>query len=152
MQRQTLSLLSVGLLTLALFGCEAADNRADKAADSRADKATGNRDKIPDNVLLASHIVSERLRSPSSFSLVSWREMWAGTDSKGNPAYLVRVEYDAQNGFGAMIRDCKVVAFFRKGDKVGWNNSLALGTCHVDETIFPEQRLIQSMRAINFED
>jgi len=64
----------------------------------------------PNTSAMAGEIIKKDLRSPSSFSLVSGKEMWKGKDQEGNPAFIVRVEYDAQNGFGAMIRDCKLVA------------------------------------------
>lgn len=62
----------------------------------------------------ASEIIKKELRSPASFSLVSGKTVWSGTTKQGLPAHVVRIEYDAQNGFGAAIRDCKMVAYWDK--------------------------------------
>lgn len=74
------------------------------------------------NVALASGIIQQSLKSPSSFSLVSGKEMWEGQNSEGKSAHIVEIEYDAQNGFGASLRDCKVLAFYTDGDSVMWSS------------------------------
>lgn len=74
------------------------------------------------SVALASGIIKQSLKSPSSFSLVSGKEMWEGETADGKSAYIVEVEYDAQNGFGTSLRDCKVVAFYKDGDSVMWSS------------------------------
>lgn len=63
-------------------------------------------------------LIQEGLRSPSSFSAVSSDTVWEGHDAKSNAARIVRVDYDAQNGFGATVRECQYVAFWYEGSKV----------------------------------
>jgi hypothetical protein len=58
----------------------------------------------------ASVSIKGDLKSPSSFSLISGQRLWTGENSTGNHAHVVRIEYDAQNGFGALIRGCSYVA------------------------------------------
>ncbi len=70
----------------------------------------------------ASEIVKEQLRSPGSFNNVSSEVLWKGKSNKGEPAYVVSVLYDAQNGFGAMLRGCMFVSYHETADgKLGWN-------------------------------
>lgn len=57
----------------------------------------------------ASDLIKKQLRSPSSYLLVSEDDVWTGKNQSGGDKYVVRIEYDAQNGFGATIRDCKLV-------------------------------------------
>jgi hypothetical protein len=78
----------------------------------------------------ASQLIMKSLRSPSSFHLVSGEEVWTGKDKKSKPAHIVRIEYDAQNGFGAMIRDCKLVAYVDEdGNKFSWNEFFVTNSC-----------------------
>lgn len=60
---------------------------------------------------MACEVVKTTLKAPSTFSLVSSQTLWTGQSEAGDAAYIVRVEYDAQNGFGATIRDCRMAAF-----------------------------------------
>lgn len=46
--------------------------------------------------------------------------MWKGENAEGKPSYIVQIEYDAQNGFGASLRDCKLVSFFEDEGFVKW--------------------------------
>lgn len=48
----------------------------------------------------ASQIIKESLKSPSSFSEIDSRVLWEGTNEDGKDSKIVRVEYEAQNGFG----------------------------------------------------
>ncbi len=58
----------------------------------------------------ANEIVKNSLRSPSSFHFISGKEEWAGKDKDGKPARIVRIFFDAQNAFGATVRECRLVA------------------------------------------
>ena len=44
--------------------------------------------------------------------------MWSGTNAVGNDAYIVGVEYDAQNVYGAMIRNSELIACYVEGKDV----------------------------------
>jgi hypothetical protein len=98
----------------------------------------------------ASQIIKENLRSPSSFSLISGKQMWSGKNSDGNEAYVVRVEYDSQNGFGSMIRDCKMVGYSVKGDKLSWQGNQAIADCGGGNSLFTESQMADMVRENNF--
>lgn len=104
MRARHLSLFVIGCVALGLLGCDALDGRVSNASE----------------------IVKKGLLSPSSFSLVSGREVWSGKDKDGNPAHIVRIEYDASNAFGAKLRDCKLVAYIDKGSKIQWKTEWAV--------------------------
>ena len=93
-------------------------------------------------------IIKQSLRSPSSYSLVSGKQVWAGKSAAGDVSYIVRIEYDAQNGFGATIRDCKFVAYSVKGSKVHWNQRSAMATCESPQF---DQATVEGMRKYNFQ-
>jgi hypothetical protein len=69
-----------------------------------------------DPTLPAISIAQESLRSPSTFQYISSDVLWTGRNKEKNPAYIVKVVYDAQNGFGATIRECSIVAYAQKSD------------------------------------
>lgn len=127
MHQRTLSLILVGALALSLFGCD----------------MTGNR------VATASEIIKKNLRSPSSFSLISGKEVWSGKDSKGISAYIVRIEYDAQNGFGAIIRDCQLVAFTINDDKYK-PAYRSTEVCESKSLSYNESQMIETLRKFNY--
>jgi hypothetical protein len=69
------------------------------------------------------------LKSPSSYRRISSREVWTATDG-----IRFRIEYDAQNSYGALMRECSYVPFpppdpphevagtpCSVGDALGWN-------------------------------
>jgi len=59
----------------------------------------------------ADTMIKSSLQSPSSYKAISHKEIWKGK-RKGNDAYVVRVEYDASNLFGANLRECVYVAYW----------------------------------------
>src|SRR5574340_1173000 len=61
---------------------------------------------------IAEQLVTEGLKSPSSFSATSTKIVFEGVNKEGNLAYIVRVDYDAQNSFGATLRGCSLAAFY----------------------------------------
>jgi hypothetical protein len=128
MYQRSFAFLTAGAIAVGLVGCGVADNRVSNASE----------------------IIKKSLRSPSSFSLVSGKEVWSGKNTEGNASYIVRVEYDAQNGFGATIRDCKLVAYNIKGDKFEWRTNSAMEACE-DKPLFDETQMVEIMRKINFE-
>lgn len=66
----------------------------------------------------ADKLLKEALRSPASYSSASSDTVWTGKTDTGKKARIVKVTFDAQNGFGATIRDCQYVAFWYDGSKV----------------------------------
>lgn len=95
-------------------------------------------------------IIKKKLYAPSSFSPVSGKVMWSGKDNEGNPTYVMRIEYDAQNHFGAVLRDCKLVAFTDRGKRYTWNTDFAIGPCENRPT-HDEAAAVRLMVEFNFE-
>lgn len=95
----------------------------------------------------ASVVIKEKLRSPSSFSKKDTRLYWKGKASNGNPAYIVRVDYDAQNGFGATIRQCNIVAFSNKGIDVEWNRFAAVSECAIKGG--SDDKIVEALKRAN---
>lgn len=130
MHNRTIALLIV----VALAGCGLADSRVSNASE----------------------IVKESLSSPSSFDLVSGKVMWSGKNAEDKPAYIVRIEYDAQNEYGAMIRHCQLVAYTDNGDKISWHPFFALSNCVWKNSEFgvvigDESHMVEFSRKLNFE-
>lgn len=70
----------------------------------------------------AIQVLKKELRSPSTFSLERSHVVWTGKTDDGIPAYVVRLEFDSQNGFGAMVRGCRLVALATNGKVVRSSN------------------------------
>jgi hypothetical protein len=69
-------------------------------------------------------ILQQSLRAPASYNFVSGDVIWEGKTKAGEPAYVVRVAYDAQNGFGALLRGCAIVAYRETSDgQLAWSQS-----------------------------
>jgi Sel1 repeat-containing protein/zinc ribbon protein len=89
----------------------------------------------------AIQIVEKGLRSPDSFSLVSYKEFWSGKAADGKNAYVSRVVFNAQNGFGASIRGCQLLAFKLQSDQMSWNPITGVRDCSEwpdDQKLDPE--------------
>ncbi len=69
----------------------------------------------PREASVADKMISDKLKSPSSYSAVSQKTLWKGKHD-GFDAYIIKTEFDAQNGFGAQIRDCYYTSFTLKAD------------------------------------
>jgi hypothetical protein len=114
------------------------------AFPSRLDPRVGN----------ASTILKKSMPSPSSFKLISSRVIWKGKNSEGKPAYVVRMTYDAQNAFGAVLRDCTLVSFWENGDTLQWNNLFGLSPCAFGGVVW-DDRVVDGMgeqiAKLNFE-
>jgi hypothetical protein len=76
-------------------------------------------------------IIKGSLRSPSSYSVKSQKVLWSGK-SGSSKAYIVKTEFDAQNGFGANIRDCYYTSFSIEGNNVSWSPVWGLRKCSSD--------------------
>lgn len=76
----------------------------------------------PDPAEQSAVVIKESLRSPDSFEYITGKVIWEGT-YKGNSAFVTLVSYNAQNGFGALLRGCAIVAFsITSDDKVSWSS------------------------------
>ena len=102
----------------------------------------------------ADQLISSQLRSPSSYSVVSQKIVWTG-NYKGRNSYVVRTEYDAQNGFGASIRDCKYVAFSLEGTQIKGKRNTMMLDCGSEPTMrqlgYTEESAIQMIVSQNFD-
>jgi hypothetical protein len=100
---------------------------------------------FPDSqTMKAIEIIKKNLRDPSSFSYVNGKTVWSGENAAGNPAYVVRVEYDANNAFGGTVRECKFVAFFEKGGSYYWRDRGSIDRCD-GAGMFSEEQMVEVM-------
>lgn len=92
----------------------------------------------------ASSLIQKQLKSPSSFVLTSGEMKWEGDNKNGKPAYVVKVLYDAENGFGATIRECALVALWKED---GLYKSLpnSVDACKIDG-IANEAQMVNLMK------
>ena len=68
-------------------------------ADDRADQAV--------------RLIKMQFSDPSQLLLVSSKVVWDGKDIKGNPSYVVRIEYDGRDIMGTMRRTCYLVPYIK---------------------------------------
>jgi len=98
----------------------------------------------------AQEIIQEALKSPGSFKLISATIVWTGK-YKDRDAYIVKTEYDAQNGFGALLRGCHYVSLSLQGDQFFWNRAVALEECSKGGSGTSEADLIAVVANLNFD-
>lgn len=96
----------------------------------------------------AQQIIQQALKSPSSFSPVSSTIVWRGTYKNRN-AYIVKTAFDAQNSFGANLRDCNYVAFSLAGEKISWNKLFSIESCNTP-SMMSDKNFIDAMVISNF--
>jgi hypothetical protein len=68
--------------------------------------------------------IQNDLRSPSSFTEIDKSVVWQGKFGSGYDAYVVKVDYEAMNGFGGMNRECNLVALWDKNGTWYHNSEL----------------------------
>jgi hypothetical protein len=59
--------------------------------------------------LVADETIKLRLKAPATYRRVTAAMVWSNGGPTGNQAFVFRVQYDAQNGFGALLRGCDFV-------------------------------------------
>lgn len=97
----------------------------------------------------AATVIQDGLRSPSSYSEISSATVWSGKNKGGEESYIVKVTYDAQNGFGAIIRDCQYVAFsFDKEKLVRWYRNKSNDSCS-DANVAGEEMVLRTLKSLN---
>lgn len=69
---------------------------------------------------MGEEIVKQYQKSPDSFKSEFSEIIWKGREKGGKDVYVVRVSYDSQNSFGAMLRGCAFVAFTVVGREYQW--------------------------------
>lgn len=98
-------------------------------------------------------MVEKTLRSPSTYQVASQKLLFTG--HKGSdPAFIVKTEYDAQNGFGATMRDCYYVTFTEHGEEVNWDRMWGLRHCEADVGNFAfgtvsEEDFVGTLKKVN---
>lgn len=106
-------LLLLGAVGLFLYTAnEGQDNMFEDFAEileSAKSKVTSIWKPSPANV--ASQIIQRELKSPESFKLQKSVLLWTGQTKNADPAYIVLLDYTAQNGLGGAVRDCHLVSF-----------------------------------------
>jgi len=94
---------------------------------------------------VADQIIKGELQSPGSYRVVRQDVLWSNTMGS-ETAYVVRTEYDAQNGFGALLRGCQYTSFITEGKQFRFNPLSGMQPC-ADERDRPDweqqkQRLV----------
>ncbi len=75
-------------------------------------------------------LVKKHLKSPTSLQVASNSVVWEGFNSKGQPAFISKITYDAANSFGALIRNCKYISFaIDAEDMIRYNKNLYSESC-----------------------
>lgn len=93
----------------------------------------------------AGEIIKDSLKSPSSYKRLNSKVLWRGKNDFGE-SFIVRVEYEAKNPFGASIRDCQVVAYSNNGKKLYWIGHGAITSC---ESIGTSADVIDGFAKVN---
>ena len=99
-----------------------------------------------------SSLIRGALKSPASYIEYSNKVIWSGTNSSGDDAYIAQVDYEATNGFGGSVRDCKVVAFHtKKADPESYLYfpKRYMETCP-EYSMFDEEFIVKIMKEGNF--
>jgi hypothetical protein len=63
-----------------------------------------------DLLRIAEEILKKRLKSPSTYKRISSLEVW------GEGGHRFRIEFDAQNAYGALMRECYYVPLQEQGN------------------------------------
>jgi hypothetical protein len=83
-------------------------------------------DKLPS---VAEGVLTAQLKAPSTYRRISVEEIWSGPTPSGKKGHIFKIEYDAQNAYGALLRGCSLVPFQENGEKVQYNPNMELLTC-----------------------
>lgn len=101
----------------------------------------------PSDTANADDLIKQDLLSPATFSAISNDVVWSGKNAKGDDARVVKVVYDAQNGFGALVRKCEYVAFWYEGSQYFRYPSSYSESCDI---LPDEKSIVDNLVAVNF--
>jgi outer membrane lipoprotein-sorting protein len=87
-----------------------------------------------------------KISSPSSFNLIKSSLIWQGKNGSGVPAYVFQLNFDAQNGFGAVTRGCQLVAVATDGKSV-WSGNKSTGQCFDFNDNSPDNKMLAEAMA-----
>lgn len=132
-----------------------AERPGNDASEGVPDPADSPKDVSGD----ASAIIKRNLKAPGSFQFVSGKTLWRGKMNSAKPQYVVLIGYDAENGFGANLRGCSMVAFTETPDgKLEWSE--LFGVSEKDRSLCEDESEnttklaiseAQQMAALNFD-
>ena len=89
-----------------------------------------NRKPAGDKYLtIAEEALKNRLKAPSSYKRISAKFVYAGPSTSGKMGHVYRFEYDAQNAFGGLMRECQYLPFEDLGTSGYHNPSMPLTPC-----------------------
>lgn len=78
----------------------------------------------------AEQMLTDTLTNPRSLDVDKKKVIWSGKNSAGKRAYIVKIEYTAQNGFGNRIPGCIYSAFWFDDDKnFSWKTNFNVMKC-----------------------
>lgn len=77
---------------------------------------------------IADQIIQKNLNSPGTYKVARQDVLWSKALAD-ETAHIVRTEYDAQNGLGALLRDCQYTSFIRKGDQITFDPLNGMQPC-----------------------
>lgn len=84
----------------------------------------------------ADQLIADRLKAPATYRVVQQDVLWSASNG-AQDAYIVRTEFDAQNGFGAMLRGCYYATFKVEGGQIRYSPVHALSECDKGEMSLP---------------
>jgi hypothetical protein len=67
---------------------------------------------------IADSVIKKSIKTPSTYKRISGEELRSGATPHGGKSHVFRIEYDAQNVYGALIRDCGVAVFREEGGEI----------------------------------
>lgn len=121
-----------------------------ESPEAVSDNPADSRDKESRILAAAKQLLVSSLKSPASFNPVSMSIAWQGTHKNMN-AYIVRAEYDAQNGFGALLRGCHYLAFSLNGEEIVWNKNYFMQECAQGVPSAEDSSTIEFIAELNFQ-
>lgn len=95
-------------------------------------------------------VVHNKIKSPSSFKLINHKLLWQGTDSKGVPSFISKINFDAANSFGTSLRHCWYVAFsLDENERVLYHPDFSVNSCESNSQV-DESQFIKFIAQTNF--
>jgi len=113
-------------------------------------KSSGQKENAVSSIAI--QLVSQSLKSPSTAQFISTEVLYQ-KEVNNEIFYIVKTEVDAQNSFGAMIRDQYCVAFSQKKNeeegKFRYAQSSYIQSCNDNNGRVPSSLIIDIMKTEN---
>lgn len=95
-------------------------------------------------------VAQSKVKSPSSFKLINHKLLWQGTNDKGEPSFISKIKFDADNSFGTSVRNCWYVAFsLDENVQVLYHPDFAVNSCESNSQL-AEPKFINLIAKTNF--